>query len=186
MTIDQIIQSLREAHAKATPGHWELWYFRPDTNPVELPAIASSAGTHEHPTLLVGASDFDREEDNIGLATLAHNHLPALLDEIERLREANDGAMREDRDRLLLEIERLRAIVDQIPKYQDTGETIMPGDAIAVLTHSVLHGKVVVDGAGIACAAFTESDDFEATPIIAWKHLENARMAAEAASKEKA
>ena len=80
--INAVAKELRELLEKATPGKWEL--FHHDNTiaigaPYDLPDIVAWPGFDEC------LRDTDEHLANATLIVAAHNHLPALLDRLEKL-----------------------------------------------------------------------------------------------------
>ena len=71
------------------------------------------------------------------------------------------------------EIDRLQAIVDTMPKYDDTGEPIIEGDAVYEIVGGHRPGSPYA--IGIGCARLCIDDDFEERKLTGcFKNKENA------------
>jgi hypothetical protein len=110
--VDEMIQRLRDAHAKTTPGDWGVdWIHCPDVDLWPL-CITSSDEHPEHRRICTfgDRSDYHRfSNNNARFIALAHNALPAILDrlsaaearvkELEWERDAGVGLIAAERER---------------------------------------------------------------------------------------
>lgn len=88
MTID--IDKLRAAHAATTQGEWEL--MPPGTDECGEDKAFDYVRVAEARFITAEGTSATEAGDNSAFIALAHNEFPAMLDEIERLRAANEGA----------------------------------------------------------------------------------------------
>jgi len=93
MTIDELLAKLTALHAAATEGEWEFvagdnYYVQADAIPKEFSHRFKSDAVGPF-VCYVGNYQPDMGEGDCKFIVAAHNHYPALREEIKRLREEN-------------------------------------------------------------------------------------------------